>query len=366
MKVKFCDLNLINKGILDEVARCIFSGQYILGPYVEEFENKFKEYIGVKYCVGVSSGTDAIELSARILGLKPGDSVISPVISFYSTVSPFKHLGVNVKYCHVTEEGLIDPDRLEEVYDETVKALIVVHLYGIPLEMNKILKFVKKHNLFLIEDCCQAHGAYYQDYPEKRVGSLGDISCFSFYPTKNLGGVGDGGAICTNNESYAELARALRDYGRVSKYDHKYLGFNKRLDAIQAAVLSYKLDFLDKQNEERKEKALLYSRLLKDVEEVSLVPQKGSIITSVYHIFPIKVKERNELMNYLSSQGIECLIHYPYILPQVFNESVNGFEKEIEFVNQELSLPIYPGIKEQEIEYVVEKIKKFYSQRRLL
>ena len=362
--VKFLDLKKINDQYKNELLKVckevIESGWYILGKEVEKFEEEFANYCETKYAVGVGNGLDALKLIIRgykELGIfKENDEIIVPSNTYIATIlaiseNNLKPILVEPKL----DTYLINPDRIEEKITKRTKAIMVVHLYGQSCEMDKIWKIAKKYNLKVIEDSAQAHGAFYKD---KRVGNLGDASGFSFYPGKNLGALGDGGAITTNDEYLADIVRVLRNYGSHKKYENLYKGLNSRLDELQAAFLRVKLKYLDEENQKRKEIAKYY---LENITNEKIILPK--IITdSVWHLFVIRIKERDELQKYLSENGIQTLIHYP-IPPhkqKAYKEWNNlSFPITERIHNEVLSLPISPIHTKKEIFKIIDMINRF-------
>jgi len=295
--------------ILKAYKKVLESGWYVLGEEVEKFEEEFANYCGAKYAIGVGSGLDALRLIIRgykELGVfKEGDEIIVPANTYIATILAITE--ENLKPILVEpklETYLIDPEKIEEKIKERTKAIMVVHLYGQTCEMDKIWEIAKKYNLKIIEDSAQAHGAFYKD---KKAGNLGDASGFSFFPSKNLGALGDGGAITTNDEKLTEVIKALRNYGSHRKYENLYKGVNSRLDELQAAILRVKLKHLDEENNKRKEIAKYY---LENIRNEKIILPKV-ITDSVWHLFVIRTKERDKLQKYLQKNGIQTLIHYP-------------------------------------------------------
>jgi len=343
---------------IDQAVKRVFDNtSFVLGKEVKEFEDNFAQYCNVKHCIGVSSGADALYLSMKALGIKQGDEVITSTNSFISTILPVSRLGAKPVLVDCNSDDFnIDISKIEPVITERTKAIIPVHLYGQPAEMDSIREIAKKHNLYLIEDVCQAHGA---EYKGKRVGGLGHLGCFSFYPTKNLGGAGDGGAITTNDDQLAEKLRILRDCGQKEKYNSVLKGDNCRLDSIQAAILNVKLKYLDIWNDQRREKAQLYNKLLNNIE----VPKNNENLKHVYHLYVIKTKSRDELIERLKLRGVKTGIHYP--IPLHLQEAYKdlGYKQGdfpiTERLCQEvLALPIYPELKQEEIKYISNIINK--------
>ncbi|MFH1905626.1 MAG: DegT/DnrJ/EryC1/StrS family aminotransferase [bacterium] len=341
------------------------SAKFILGPEVKQFEKNFASYLGVKEAVGVASGTDALRLSCYALKIGPGDEVLVPANTFIATALGVYNLGgVPVPVDVYPESFLMDLAKAEKQLTDRTKAIIPVHLYGQSMNMDAISSFVKKHNLILIEDACQAHGAMWKG---KRVGSFGVIGCFSFYPTKNLGAFGDGGLVATNDQRLADQLRLLRNYGSVKKHIHKVTGTNSRLDSLHAAVLNVKLNFLNDWNKNRFQAACRYADTLKDLKSIK-VPNfdHDDILRHVFHLFVIQCDRRDELLAFLTERGIQCGIHYPVPihLHQAFASL--GFKKgnfpvSEMLADRILSLPMFPEITDEQIDSVVKVIKEFYG-----
>ena len=366
MQVPFLDLKTQYQSIKEEVDQAIQevidSCAFILGPAVTEFENNFAEYLGVKHVIGVDSGTQAIELALRALGVEQGDEIIAPANTFIASVLPVSRLGAKPVFVEINPKTYnIDVDKIEAAITPRTKGIIPVHLYGQPvIEMERILEIAEKHNLFVMEDTAQAHGAKYKG---KCAGSFGHASAFSFYPGKNLGAYGDGGAVATNDDTVAEKIRELRNYGQTQKYHHERLGFNHRLDSIQAAVLNVKLKYLDEWNDGRRRHAKQYIELLSDVDGV-VVPHVPEEVEPIWHIFAIRVKQRDELMDFLKDNGISTGIHYP--IPIHLQKSYQYLEYEKgdfplteEISEQLVSLPMCAELTDEMVVYVCDKIKEF-------
>lgn len=362
MTVKYNDFKTLLKGreasYLEASKRVFESGWFILGEEVKSFEKEFAEFLGVKYCIGVANGMEALQISLMALGIGKGDEVITTPISAVASTLAILNVGATPVFVDVDKSGQINVDLIEGAVTEKTKAILPVHLYGNPCNLGKIQDICSKHNFKLIEDAAQAHGA---KFGSKMVGTIGDIGCFSFYPTKNLFAIGDGGAIVTDDEKLAEFCRMARDYGQESKYKHTIVGLNSRLDELQAALLKINLEHLPSENETRRKAAGKYISLLKDVKTIDLVANDPGLASS-FHIFAIRSKRRDELKEYLKAQGIETLIHYPITIPDqpILKEfeSVNIPEARA-FVNETLSLPCHPLITDEEIEYVCKKIAEF-------
>lgn len=355
------EYRLIQKEIDDAISRVLKSGWYILGKEVGEFEKELASYIGEKYAVGVASGTDALTIALKALGIKNGDGVIVPA-NVYPTAFGVVLSCVHIQLADVDAGTLnISIETLKKAVTRKTKAIIVVHLYGNPVDINPIKKFAKEKGILLIEDCAQAAGA---EYKGKKVGTFGDIACFSFYPTKNLGAYGDGGAILTNNKRLAEKVRLWRMYGEKNRYDSVLVGHNSRLDEIQAAILRVKLKHLKKWNKERRKLAAVYKEGLKDLPVKIIKETMGG--KNVYHLFVIKAKERDKLADYLKNKGIGTGVHYPIPIHLMPSFSYLGYKKG-EFPVSErasrevLSLPIHPRLSKDDFGYVISVIREFFK-----
>ncbi len=343
-----------SKLILKVIDRVISSGKYILGPELSLFESEFSSFIGTKYCLGVANGTEALTLAVKALGLGSKDEVIISTNS-YPTFFGVANAGVRVRLYDIGLESI------NRAISPHSKAVIVTHLYGQPEDLGEIIKICRKYKLYLIEDCAQAHGAKYK---RKVVGSVGEIGCFSFYPTKNLGAIGDGGAIVTSNKSLALAVKALRMYGETSRYHSQYLGMNSRLDELQAAILRVKLKNLPTENAARQQAAQYYLSRLKYIMQVNL-PQILLHTTPVFHLFVIRARHRNHLQKYLFKNGIITGIHFPTPVHLQKSAAFLGYKKgdfpESEKISSEiLSLPIFPSITKVQQDYVIEHITRFY------
>lgn len=365
MKVPFLDLKRQYLAIRDEidvaVAEVLDSGWFILGPKVAEFEQQFAQYLGVKHAIGVANGTEALQLALLAVGVKPDDEVILPANSYPSAFAIAATSAVPKLVDIDCKSFNIDPSLIEESISSKTKAVMPVHLYGQPSEMEQIVQIAKKHNLFVIEDCAQAHGAVYQG---KRVGVFGDVGCFSFYPTKNLGAYGDGGMVVSNNDRLAEEIKQLRVYGEEKRYKSVVKGINSRLDELQAAILLVKLKYLDEWNQKRRKHAKRYLDLLSDVDLT--LPKEVTGSSHVYHLFVVRTERRDELQRYLTKRGIGSAVHYPS--PIHFQPSFKylGYRQDdfsvSEKASQEiLSLPMFPELSKEEITRVSETIHEFYE-----
>lgn len=347
----------------DAFDRVFRASWYIGGKEDEAFEKAFAEYCGVKHCIGVGNGLDALMLALKALGIGEGDEVIVPSNTFIATALAVTYTGAMPVFVEPELSTFnIDPTRLEEALTERTKAIMPVHLYGRPCDMDPILSFARKHHLYVVEDCAQAHGA---EYKGRKVGTFGDAAGFSFYPGKNLGALGDAGAAVTNDLALAEKIRALGNYGSDYKYHHIYKGNNSRLDEFQAAFLSAKLPLLDKMNGERRRIAGQYLAGIRNPE--ILLPEVTEGYTPVWHIFAVRCRRRDELEKYLNSRGIGTNKHYP--IPMHLQECYRdlGYKKgdypiAEEISETELSLPMYYGMTDEEISAVIEIINRFGLQ----
>ncbi|EDP75579.1 DegT/DnrJ/EryC1/StrS family aminotransferase [Hydrogenivirga sp. 128-5-R1-1] len=362
--IKFLDLKKINlqykEEILEACKRVLESGWYILGEEVKKFEEGFANYCGTKYAIGVGNGLDALKLIIRgykeLEIFKEGDEIIVPANTYIATILAISENRLKPVFVEPKlDTYLIDPDKIEEKITERTKAIMVVHLYGQTCEMDKIWEIAREYNLKIIEDSAQAHGAFYKD---KRTGNLGDASGFSFFPSKNLGALGDGGAITTNDKELAEAIKALRNYGSYKKYENLYKGVNSRLDELQAAILRVKLKYLDKDNQKRKKVAKYY---LENIKNEKIVLPKV-VTDSVWHVFVIRTKERDKLQKYLQENEIQTLIHYP--IPPHKQEAYKewndlSFPITEKIHKEVLSLPISPVMIEEEIKKVVKIVNEF-------
>lgn len=352
----------------ERISGVLKSTAFILGPEVKEFENKFAAFCNTGYAVGVSSGTAALALALLALDIGKGHEVITVTNTFIATAGAISHVGARPVLVDVDPESYdIDVSKIEAAITRKTRAIIPVHLYGQPAEMDAVLKLAKKHGLKVVEDACQAHGA---EFRGQRVGSFGDISAFSFYPGKNLGAYGDGGAVVTGKGELAERIRLLRDHGSPKKYYHEIIGYNSRLDGIQAAVLGVKLRYLNEWNEKRRTNATLYNEYLKDlVNKGSVVtPKEMSWAKHVYHLYVIQVEEsvRDKLITYLNSRGIGAQIHYPIPihLQKAYKHlgyKEGSFPVAERLAKRIISLPMFPELKQQETEYIAQEIGDFFK-----
>lgn len=336
------------------------SGWYVLGEEVKHFENEFAAYVGAKYCVGLASGLDALWIAFRVLGIGDGDEVIVPANTYIASVMGISINGATPVLVEPDEYFNIDADRIQEAITEKTKAILVVHLYGQAANMNRILEIAHKNNLLVVEDCAQSHGARYEG---KVTGTFGDIGCFSFYPSKNLGAFGDAGAIVTNNQEIEKKIRIFRNYGSEKRYYNEVVGANSRLDELQAGLLRVKLHYLDELQNERIQICTRYSQEIHNPK--IKIPHVRENATTVWHQFVIMCAERDKLILYLNQQGIGSIIHYP--IPPHLSQAYKylGYRKgdfpiTETYADQVLSLPLYNGMTKDELDYVIEKINLFY------
>ncbi len=344
------EINLAIQGVLDR-------GDFILGQDVTRLEDEFAAYCGAKYAIGVDSGLSALELSLRALGVGAGDEVIVPAHTFTATAAAATLAGATPVFVDVDPQTwTIDPARIEDAITERTKAIIPVHLYGLPADMNAILRVAEKHNLVVVEDACQAHGAKYHG---QRTGSIGHAAGFSFYPTKNLGGCGDGGIVTTSDEKVAGTIRALRNCGQTAKNVHELLPLNHRLDSMQAAILRVKLKYLDEMVASRRRLAAHYTRLLAGLSV--MLPAEPPGYEHVYHLYVIRSQNRDALQAHLKDRGVGTAVHYPnpVHLQPFYSNGTNRrgqFPVAEKICDEILSLPMYPELTEEQVEIVAAEI----------
>jgi dTDP-4-amino-4,6-dideoxygalactose transaminase len=360
----------VSQEMKNRVLEVIDSGQYILGKNCKEFEKEFAQYIGTRHSVLTSSGTSALFLCLKALGVGPGDAVLVPSLTAFPTVEPVYHVGANPVFIDIDQTFTMDPSHIEKVLKEKsndpkagkVKGIIPVHLYGHPADMDAILDIAKQYGLFVLEDCCQAHGARYKG---KRVGSMGIAGCFSFYPSKNLTVFGDGGNLVTSDDKINQYCRMLRDHGRKEKYEHELVGYNLRFNEIQAVVGRLQLQKLDWFNDSRRQVARWYAEGLKGLPVVT--PPVKDWAEPVFHLYVIQTSKRDELADYLKGKGVQTGIHYPipnHQQPGVVKTSgpQPRLERTEEGVRKILSLPIYPELDKEKVDYVCGVIREFFQK----
>ncbi len=398
MKIPFVDLKAQYYSIKDGIDRSISSviqdSAFIGGKYAKAFEESFADYVGVKNCVGVGNGTDALYIALKALGISEGDEVITAANTFIATSEAITMTGAKVVFVDCDKDTYnIDVDKIGDAITTKTKAIIPVHIYGQPAEMDKIKDVAKKHNLYVVEDAAQAHGAIYysgqkseirdqrsegrsrrsevrkergerKGSGERMIGSIGDMACFSFFPGKNLGAYGDAGAIVTNNDELARKARMFANHGRIEKYNNEFEGTNSRLDGLQAAILDVKLKHLDGWTERRRTIARMYDEGLKDIV---ITPNVLPDLKHVYHLYVIRIESRDRVKELLAEKGIATGIHYPIPLPFLTAYSYLGhkpadFPVAYSLKDEILSLPIHGDMTDEQVEYVISCLKDIVSK----
>ena len=363
--IKLVDLKIehskIGREITQAIQRVIKKGRFILGEEMQAFEEEFSNYIGTKYAIGVNSGSDAIFLAIKSLGIGRGDEVITVSHTFISTIDAITRNGAKPIFVDISPDTYcIDVTKIEKKITKRTKAILPVHLYGNSCDMKPIMGIAKRYGLHTIEDACQSHGA---EYKGKKVGSIGDVGCFSFYPAKNLGAYGDGGMIVTNNKALAKKLKMMRNYGQSRKYYHDFVGVNSRLDEIQAAILRVKLRHLDEWNNRRREIAEFYNELLKDSGVI--LPTEQPDTKHIYHLYVIRHNKRNKLQQHLLKNGIQTQIHYPIPVHKQKAYIDTGITAKLpvteKICKEILSLPMYPYLKKEEIVRIAKVIKDAIS-----
>jgi dTDP-4-amino-4,6-dideoxygalactose transaminase len=349
---------------VDEAIRSVLdSGWFVLGKNVSAFENEFAVYCGAAFAIGVGNGTEALQLALMACDIACGDEVITAPNSATFTALAISAVGAKPVFVDIDPETYnMDPQKLEAAIGSRTKAIMPVHLYGQPADMDPILATARKHGLLVIEDAAQAHGALYRG---RHAGTLGDIGCFSFYPSKNLGAFGDGGMVTTDRPELADRIRMLRHGGQKSRYDHQLLGINSRLDEMQAAILRVKLPYLDNWNERRRHIAALYTALLGDSDVEP--PLETPYAKHVYHLYVVRCKERNALQQYLAGHGVETAIHYPtpIHLQQAYrwlNLPRGTFPTAEQYAEEVLSLPIYPELTDTKVREIADHIRNWHAK----
>lgn len=368
MEVKLLDLvpqfRKIRKEVLDSVRDVFETQQFILGETVRNFEENFEDYYRVRHAVGTASGSDAILISLLALGVGEGDEVITTPYTFFSTVSSIVRVGAVPVFVDIDPRTFnMNPSLLDEAVTGRTRAIIAVHLFGQSADMDPVMELAGRRDIYVIEDVCQSVGATYRGI---RCGSMGDTGCFSFFPSKNLGGAGDGGLIITSEDDLADRIRALRVHGEVERYRHKYIGINSRLDALQAAVLEVKLNYLEEWNRARRENALRYDSVFRDMEGITPpCIEEGNV--STFNQYVVRVERRDAMRDYLAERGIGTAVYYP--VPLHLQECFRylGWKKgslpESELAAEHtLALPVYPELPGDKQDYVIEKVRDFLSQ----
>jgi dTDP-4-amino-4,6-dideoxygalactose transaminase len=363
-KVPYLDLSAqirsVRKEIDAAIARTIDNCSFCLGPDVAQFENNFAKFCGAEHCVAMNSGTSALHVALLLLDIKPGDEVITTPFTFVATSWAISYVGAKPVYVDIDDATMtLDPQMIERAITPRTKAIMPVHLYGHPFDVDAILEICREHKLPLIEDACQAHGAKYKG---KTVGTFGEISGFSFYPGKNLGACGEGGALVTNNPAFAARARSLREHGSTVRYYHDEIGFNYRMEGIQGAVLGVKLPHLQKWTDERRRVAHRYHELLKD--SPLQLPREAAYAESAYHLYVVRHSRRDDLKKFLDESGVGCALHYPLPLHlqkcyAQLGHKPGDFPVAEKSARECLSLPVYPELIDSQIQRVATVIKSF-------
>jgi dTDP-4-amino-4,6-dideoxygalactose transaminase len=364
IRVPFLDLKSHHAPILEEInaaiREVIDSAAFAGGPFVARFEQDFAAFCDSRHAVGVASGTDALWFALLAIGVGPGDEVITVPNSFMATAEAITYCGAEPVFVDVDERTYtMDPQKLDLAITSRTKAIIPVHLFGQPADMDPILEFARANGLFVIEDAAQAHGAVYKGH---KVGTLGDAACFSFYPGKNLGAFGEAGAVVTNSDELDKKMRILRDHGQIQKYYHSMIGWNGRMDGIQGAVLQIKLRHLEKGNGLRRSHAAHYDAALREIDEI-VTPFCPTRVTPVYHIYAIRIQERDSVMRSLADKGIGTGVHYP--VPIHLQEAYRylgygsgSFPIAEKCAEEFLSLPMFPELTREQLDYVVRRVKE--------
>src|SRR5438309_3901169 len=363
MQVPLLDLKAHHEPMREEllaaIREVIDSSAFAGGPFVAKFEQDFAAFCGASYAIGVGNGTDALWLSMLALGIGAGDEVITVPMTFMATAEAISYCGAKPVFVDIDERTYtLDPNLLERAITPRTKAIIPVHLFGQAADLDPILEIARRHGLPVIEDACQAHGA---EYKGRRAGSLGICGCFSFYPGKNLGALGEAGAVITNDEELANKIQMLRDHGQAKKYHHTLIGWNARMDGIQGAALQVKLKYLDRANQARRANARFYDQHLAKIEEVVL-PEEAEYARHVYHLYVVRVQERDRVLQAMASRGIACGIHYP--IPLHLQEAYRflgygkgAFPVAERCAEEFLSLPMYPELTAEQIGGVARELK---------
>lgn len=365
MQVPFLDLSAIHEpirqrmdAVYDQVMR---ESYYVYGRQVIEFEKAFAEKCDVAHCIALGNCTDALYVALKMMGIGPGDEVLVPALTWITDAETVNQTGANPVFIDVDEGGLIDISQIESKISVHTKAIIPVHLYGRMCDMPALMNIAEKHGLKTVEDCAQSHLASWNG---RTAGSYGHASVFSFYPTKNLGALGDAGCILTNDGELAVACRKFANHGASDKHNHEFPGINSRMDTLQAAVLLLKMEYIDDWTRERQRLALRYSTMLKGVGDLEL-PMVDAVESHVFHIYAITTGQRDRLKEFLKTQGIQTQIHYPKALPFTsaysdMNHEPSDFPAAYDLQQKTLSLPLFPGMSKEQQEYVVAKVKTFF------
>lgn len=368
MNIPFVDLraqyNQIKSEIDQAIQRVIEGSAFIRGEYVDAFEKSYAAAYGTKHCISVANGTDAIYITLKMLGIGCGDEVITVANSWISTSETISQTGAKPVFVDVDQYYSIDVSKIKEKITSRTKAIIPVHLYGQPAEIDKIKYICNSYNLLLIEDCAQAHFA---EYHGQKVGTFGIAGTFSFYPSKNLGAYGDAGAIVTNDDELAMRIKMYANHGALRKHHHEMEGINSRMDGLQAAILLVKLSYIHDWNRKRYEHALFYNALLKAIPGIN-TPKIRDNTTHVLHLYVIRTQQRSELQQYLDKKGIQTAIHYPVALPFMnayayLKHKQQDFPIAYQYQNEILSLPMYPELLTEQIAYIAKSISDFFTSQ---
>jgi dTDP-4-amino-4,6-dideoxygalactose transaminase len=352
----------IRKDLDAAIARTIDNCSFCLGPDVAQFEKDFARFIGAEHCLGFNSGTSALHVALLLLDIKPGDEIITTPFTFVATSWAISYVGAKPVYVDIDEATMnLDPKLIERALTPRTRAVMPVHLYGHPFDLDPILAICKRHKLPLVEDAAQAHGAKYKN---KTVGTFGEISCFSFYPGKNLGACGEGGALVTNNAAFAKRARSLREHGSTVRYYHDEIGFNYRMEGIQGAVLGVKLKHLERWTNQRRRVAHRYHELLKTTP--LRLPLEATYAESAWHLYVVRHPRRDELKKHLESNGVGCALHYPVPLHLQkcyanLGHQPGDFPMAERAARECLSLPIYPELTDEQIRRVADVVQDFFK-----
>jgi dTDP-4-amino-4,6-dideoxygalactose transaminase len=370
MHIPFVDLKAQYSAIKTEIDEAIQSvineTAFIKGKYVDKFEKEYSEKYGAKHCISVANGTDAIYISLKTLGIGSGDEVITVANSWISTSETITQAGARPVFVDIDPDYYtINPELIEDKITAKTRAIIPVHLFGQPAEIDKIKLICEKHKLHLIEDCAQAHFA---EYNGRKVGTFGIAGTFSFFPGKNLGAYGDAGAIITDDDHFARQARMYANHGALIKHKHEIEGINSRMDGIQAAVLSVKLKYISEWNSKRLQNALLYNQLLTTIDNID-VPKIRKKMKHIFHLYVVRAASREGLQKYLEEKGIATAVHYPTPLPflpayKYLNHEPADFPIAFDYMNKILSLPMYPELSADQISYIVDAINLFYKSHK--
>jgi dTDP-4-amino-4,6-dideoxygalactose transaminase len=362
--IPFVDLKTQYKNIKGEIDEAVMSvldtGQFVLGSEVAAFENEFAAYNKVKHAIGVNSGTSALHLALLAAGIGPDDEVVTVPFTFVATVAAICYTGAKPVFVDIARDSFtMDVHRIEAAITDRTKAILPVHLYGQPADMDPILEIAGRRNLLVIEDAAQAHGA---EYKGRKAGSIGDMGCFSFYPGKNLGAYGEGGAVITNSPEYNRRIRMLRDWGAERRYYHEVRGYNYRLEGLQGAILRVKLRHLDAWTEARRRNAKLYHDLL--VDRAVIRPREMSYARHVWHVYAVRSENRSAIQQQLQAEGIQTNLHYPFpihLLPAYADLGYDegDFPEAEAAAREELSLPMYPELKADQIERISGAVREF-------